>query len=207
MKVVDWDFYENSCIQSPLVGLSSALIHVLAVVSCSANTTRAAANPMPDRTFDNPSVSSLSSSSSACIVAICGDAENEVPRGRVGAGNCTVAFGRAIVGGAPPPGRIAPVGAAEARRMVGAGDIAGAPAVRRGTVGAGADGRGGPLVGVGGGPLVGVGGAPGTGGRLGGAMCTVAEGTEGGASAAFKVTRTVSFFRGTLDVCLDGDNG
>ncbi len=61
-------------------------------------------------------------------------------------------------------------------------------------VGAGAGGRGGPPVGVG--------GAPGTGGRTGGVIGTVAEGTAGGASAAFRVTRTVSFFRGTLDVCL-----
>lgn len=104
-----------------------------------------------------------------------------------------------MVGGAPPAGLIAPVGAAAARRIVGAGDIAGAPAVRRGTVGAGADGRGGPLDGVG--------GAPGTGGRTGGAICTVAEGTDGGTSDAFRVTRTVSFLSGTLDVCLDGADG
>ncbi len=71
--------------------------------------------------------------------------------------------------------------------------------MRRGIVGAGAGGRGGPPVGVG--------GAPGTGGLTGGAIGTVAEGTAGGASAAFKVTRTVSFFRGTLDVCLDGAGG
>lgn len=32
----------------------------------------------------------------------------------------------------------------------------------------------------------------------------VADGMAGGASAAFSVTRTVSFFNGTLDVCLDG---
>ena len=101
-----------------------------------------------------------------------------------------------MVGGAPPAGLIIPVGVADARRIVGAGAIVGAPAARRGTVGAGADGRGSPLVGVG--------GAPGTGGRTGGAICTVADGTDGGASAAFKVTRTVSFLRGTLDVCLDG---
>ena len=85
-----------------------------------------------------------------------------------------------------------------ARRIVGAGDMAGAPAVRRGMVGAG--GRGAP-------PAVGVGGAVGTGGLTGGAMGTVADGTAGGASAAFKVIRTVSFFRGTLDVCLDGAGG
>ena len=72
----------------------------------------------------------------------------------------------------------------------------GAPAVRRGIVGAGAGGRGGPPA------AVGVGGAVGTGGRTGGAIGTVAEGTAGGASAAFKVTRTVSFLSGTLEVCL-----
>jgi hypothetical protein len=66
-------------------------------------------------------------------------------------------------------------------------------------VGAGAGGRGGPPVGVG--------GAVGTGGFTGGAMGTVADGTAGGASAAFKVIRTVSFLRGTLDVCLDGAGG
>jgi hypothetical protein len=33
---------------------------------------------------------------------------------------------------------------------------------------------------------------------------SVAEGMAGGASAAFRVTRTVSFFKGTLEVCLDG---
>jgi hypothetical protein len=101
-----------------------------------------------------------------------------------------------------PPGEI---GAADvAKRIVGAGAGAvGAPAVRNGIVGAGAVGRGGAIggwVGVGGGP-------PGTGGRTGGAIGTVAEGTAGGASAAFKVTRTVSFLSGTLDVCLVGAGG
>ena len=66
-------------------------------------------------------------------------------------------------------------------------------------VGAGAVGRGGPPVAVG--------GPPGTGGLTGGAIATVAEGMAGGASAAFKVMRTVSFFKGTLDVCLDGAGG
>jgi hypothetical protein len=76
--------------------------------------------------------------------------------------------------------------------MVGAGDKEGEPTERSGIVGLGA---------------VGVGGAPGTGGRAGGAIGTVEDGTAGGASAAFKVTRTVSFLRGTLDVCLDGTGG
>lgn len=75
--------------------------------------------------------------------------------------------------------------------------------MRKGIVGAGAVGRGGAIDGA-----VGVGGAPpGMGGRTGGAIGTVADGTAGGASAAFKVTRTVSFFKGTLDVCLDGEGG
>ena len=114
-----------------------------------------------------------------------------------------------------PPGRLgappglnalvpAPIGAAEvASLIVGAGDAAdGAPDVRRGMVGAGAAVGRGAAEGA-----VAAGGPPGTGGRTGGAEGTVAEGTAGGASAAFKVTRTVSFFRGTLDVCLDGDGG
>lgn len=117
---------------------------------------------------------------------------------------------RAIVGDGPAPGGLVaapggPMGAVEvARRIVGAGEAGavGAPAVRRGMVGAGAGGRGAPpgAVGAGGAP-------PGTGGRTGGAIGTVADGTAGGASAAFKVTRTVSFLRGTLEVCLDGSCG
>lgn len=115
---------------------------------------------------------------------------------------------RAMVGDGPtaPGGLVAapggPMGAVEVESlMVGAGapGATGAPAVRRGIVGAGAGGRGAPpgAVGVGGAP-------PGTGGRTGAAIGTVAEGTAGGASAAFKVTRTVSFFRGTLEVNWDG---
>ena len=92
-----------------------------------------------------------------------------------------------------PGGLTAPVGVAEdAKRIVGAGAIEGAPAVRSGMVGAGADGRGGP---------------PAIGGLVGRDIDTVAEGTAGGESAAFRVTRTVSFLRGTLDVCLDGAGG
>jgi len=193
---VGWlGFYSKSCIQSPGLLLSFAPIQALAVVSWKASTASAAANPTPERILASPSPSSSSSSSSACADVWDGE-ENEVPSGAVGVWSCTVAFGRAIVGGAPaPPGLMAPVGAEVANRIVGAGDMAGAPAVRRGIVGAGAGGRGGPPVGVGGAP-------PGTGGLTGGAMGTVADGTDGGASAAFKVTRTVSFLRGTLDVCL-----
>ncbi len=110
--------------------------------------------------------------------------------------------------GAPEPigGRGAPgaVGAPGGRR-----GAVGAPEARRGIVGAGAGARGGPpTVGVGAPPKVAVGGrttgaAPGAVGV--GAATTGAGGpAAGGASAAFSVTRTVSFFRGTLDVCLDG---
>ena len=51
---------------------------------------------------------------------------------------------------------------------------------------------------------MGVGALGGTGGPAGGAIGTVAD---GGASPTLRVTRTVSFFRGTLDVCEDGDGG
>lgn len=121
-----------------------------------------------------------------------------VPSAWVGFCNCTVALGSAMVGA--PGGLIAAVGdaaaGAGARRIVGAGDIAGATGLPKEIVGAGALGRGGPPVGVG--------GAVGVGGLTGGAIGTVADGTAGGASAAFNVMRTVSFLRGTLDVCFDG---
>lgn len=52
-----------------------------------------------------------------------------------------------------------------------------------------------------------VGGMLGTGGLTGAAIGTAEDGTAGGASAAFKVTRMVSFLRGTLEVCLDGGGG
>jgi hypothetical protein len=58
-----------------------------------------------------------------------------------------------------------------------------------------------------GGVAVGAGGATGgVGGLIVGAglFGSVAEGTAGGASAALRVTRTVSFFSGTLDVCFEG---
>ncbi len=91
--------------------------------------------------------------------------------------------------------------------MVGVGPAAG-PDVLRGMVGAGDGAVGGPffsaMVGAGAGgrgaPTVGVVGE--MGGRTGAERGTVADGTE--ASAALSVTRTVSFLRGTLEVCLDG---
>jgi hypothetical protein len=130
----------------------------------------------------------------------------------VGGWSWTVAFGK--VGEAPTgfaPGR-APgpvVGVAgrsgvvdvESLMVGGAADAAGAGA-RSGTVGAGAVLRG--MVGAGA-MVGGLGGtaAVGVGGATGGAAGTVALGACG-ASAAFSVTRTVSFFSGTLEVCLDG---
>ena len=204
-----WGDYSRSCDQSPTRGLSSTSIQVLASISWKVSTARAAAKPTPARIFTTPSLASSSSSSSTLRVAVWDAVGNEVPSGWVGGWSWTVALGRVGL----PPGRLGapaglrapvPIGAAEvARRMVGAGEAAvGAPAVRRGIVGAGADGRGAieAAVGVGGAP-------PGTGGRTGGAIGTVADGTAGGASAALRVTRTVSFFRGTLDVCLDGSGG
>jgi len=172
-----------SCAQSPTLGLSSALIQVLAIMSWRTSTATAAANPKPARILLRPELASSSSSSSIFRVVTCA-VGNDVPNGWVGAWSWTVAFGRV---GAPPPGRSALVAEDVARRIVGAGAPVGAPTGRSGIVGAGD---------------VGTGGAPGTGGRTGGAIGMVAEGTAGGASAAFKVTRTVSFLRGTLDVCL-----
>jgi len=71
--------------------------------------------------------------------------------------------------------------------------------VRSGIVGAGADGLGAPPMGEG--------ALGGTGGPAGGAIGIVADGTDGGASPTLRVTRTVSFFSGTLDVCEDGVGG
>jgi hypothetical protein len=66
------------------------------------------------------------------------------------------------------------------------------------TVGLG--GRESPTVGVGGLGITGAVGGAITGGAITGAVGAGAS----GASLALRVTRTVSFFRGMLDVCLDG---
>jgi len=148
-------------------------------------------------------------------------------RGLVGALRATVALGRETVV-IPPPGRGAlavfraivgaPTGALVVESLIVEEPGAeGAPAVRSGTVGAGpgalgtvGEPEGGDgMVAVGGWGVVGVGGATGGAGGLtgavgGGVAGSVAEGTAGGASAALSVTRTVSFFNGTLEVCLDG---
>lgn len=100
--------------------------------------------------------------------------------------------------------------------MVGAGAgvfAAGAVGAPDGGTGAGAAAVGatGGVAGVGGAGGAGGLGAPATGGvggltgaDGGGVAGKVADGTAGGESAALRVTRTVSFFRGTLDVCLEG---
>lgn len=125
----------------------------------------------------------------------------------------------------------APTGAlVVASLMVGAPVAGGAPAVLRGIVGAGAgalgavgepaaglvaEGGAGAVGGLGAeggfGTPAGVGGlgGPATGadgglGAVGGLAGRLADGTAGGASAALSVTLTVSFFNGTLEVCLDG---
>lgn len=96
--------------------------------------------------------------------------------------------------------------------------IVGAPAVggdavRSGMVGAGVGILGAVGAPAGGRVAEGGIGAVGTGGAMGGAggltvgaglFGSAADGTAGGASAALRVTRTVSFFSGTLEVCFEG---
>lgn len=142
-------------------------------------------------------------------------------RGLVGGLSATVAFGRATVAapvpGAPGRGAFAvfsamvgaPIGAFVVASLIVGAPAVGAPAVRRGMVGAGIGDlgavgvRAGDWVAVG---AIGAGGACGVGGLIVGAgvVGSVADGTAGGESAAFRVTLTVSFFSGTLDVCFDG---
>lgn len=148
-------------------------------------------------------------------------------RGLVGGLSATVAFGSDTVG-APVPnplGRVmlavfkaivgAPIGAlVVASLMVGAPTLVGLE-VRNGMVGAGTGARGAVGAPEGGSVAVGAKGAVGIGtgaitGGIGGLNVgagvegSMAEGTAGGASAALRVTRTVSFLRGTLEVCFDG---
>lgn len=93
--------------------------------------------------------------------------------------------GELLVGSfAELPGVIGAVAVFKA--MVGAGaDFAGAAAALNAMVGIGFGANGGLVI-------------------AGGATAIDAEGTAGGASDALIVTRTVSFFNGTLDVCFDG---
>jgi hypothetical protein len=174
--------------------LSWPPVQELAIMIWATKTTRAAMKPTTERAVARPlPPSSSSSSSSTRVKVLIGAGGGREVSGWVGAERGTVAFGRP---GPPvePPGRI---GAVEVVNLIvgaGAGTV---PALRSGMVGAGAGGRGAP-------PAVGAGGAVGVGGRTEGALGGPPEGAAGGASAALSVTRTVSFFNGTLDVCLDG---
>lgn len=160
-----------------------------------------------------------SSSSSDRKVAICVADTEPVESGCVGGANCTVAFGRAtVLAAAGAPGERPVIGAVRSGTVgapvapvlslmvgAGAGRAVGGPAVLRGIVGAGAGGAlavGAGTVATGGGVgalTVGVGGF-GITGADGGATGAGAT----GASLAFSVTRTVSFFKGMLEVCLEG---
>jgi len=178
---------------------------------CIERITSAAKNPRIENTVDKVSGFSSSSSSSASV-RNCAAWLGATPggcKGDVGGASCTVAFGNEITPVGAPTVFSGIVGA-------GAGRAVGAPAVFRGIVGAGA-GRavGAPtalkgIVGAGPGRAVGAGGAKPVGATVGAVGTTGAaaigggNGTARGASAAFNVTRTVSFFKGTLDVCLDG---
>lgn len=208
--------------QSSLRSLSSTPIQMLEILSWRLRTTIAATSPTPARIFEN--VSAPVSSSGSSIVERVGFwvADSEVGlSGFVGGLSATVAFGSDTVDAPPGRGAFAvlsaivgaPIGAfVVASLMVGAPTV-GAPAVRKGMVGAGTGTLGavgapeGGRVAVGGFGAVGMGGATGgVGGLIVGAgfVGSAAEGTAGGASAAFRVTRTVSFFSGTLDVCFEG---
>lgn len=175
-----------------------------------------------------------SSASSAESVGLFVAAVAVGESGLVGGARATVALGSPTVAGPAglvPPGSGAfavfsamvgaPTGAlVVASLMVGAPVAGGAPAVLRGIVGAGAGALGavgapaglvaeGGVGAVGAPAAVGGLGGPATGaeggfGAVGGLAGRLADGTAGGASAALSVTLTVSFFKGTLEVCLDG---
>jgi hypothetical protein len=134
-------------------------------------------------------------------------------------------LGSETVGAPPPmpPGRGAfavlsamvgaPTGALEVASLIVGAPAVGGDAVRRGMVGAGTGALGAVGAPEGGAVAVGGLGATGTGGATGGVggltggtglFGRLAEGTAGGESAALRVTRTVSFFSGTLEVCFDG---
>lgn len=144
-------------------------------------------------------------------------------RGLVGGLSATVALGSETVGAPPPPGRGAfavfnamvgaPIGALVVASFIVGAPAIGGPAVRRGMVGAGTGALGAVGAPEGGRVAVGGWGEVGTAGAMGGVGGLIvgaglfgrfAEGTAGGASAALRVTRTVSFFSGTLEVCFEG---
>ncbi len=199
--------YSRRSDHEPGVIWSAALIQMLETLSCRARTTMAAKRPVPARMFTNvcaPVSSTFSSRETvSCWVAI----------GLVGDFSCAVILGRTgAVGVAAIPGRGL---VAALRAMVGLpkgvlfvasfvvllGEI-GALAVLKAIVGVGAGFGGAPAVLN---AMVGIGfGANGEPVIAGGATGIAAEGTAGGASDALIVTRTVSFFNGTLEVCFDG---
>lgn len=186
----------------------------------------AATSPTPARIFEKvPAPDSSSASSMVERVGFCVAAAEVGLSGLVGGLSATVALGRETLGAPPPdpPGRGAfavframvgaPMGALEVASLIVGAPAVGGDAVRRGMVGAGTGALGavgapeGGSVAVGGLGTVGAGGATGGVGGLtvgAGLVGRLAEGTAGGASAALRVTRTVSFFRGTLEVCFEG---
>lgn len=155
-----------------------------------------------------------SSSSSDRKVAICVADTEPVESGCVGGANCTVAFGRAtVLAAAGAPGERPVIGAVRSGTVgapvapvlslmvgAGAGRAVGGPAVLRGIVGAGAGGA----LAVGAGTVATGGGVGALTVGVGGFGITGADGGATGASLAFSVTRTVSFFKGMLEVCLEG---
>ena len=181
--------YSMSCAQSPALGLSSTLIQVLANISWKMSTSNGSGESHTGQNIDQAGVGVF-----LLFFHLEGRPLRRWERSAQRLGRRLQLHGR--LGQRGDAAAAGPQGTGGTRRWrVGSsapGVAVREPAERSGIVGAGA---------------VGVGGAPGTGGRTGGAIGTVADGTAGGASAAFKVTRTVSFLRGTLDVCLDGTGG
>lgn len=144
------------------------------------------------------------------LVAVAGATSGFVAGARPGIAPAVL---RGTVGAPEPAVLSRMVGAAVGRAM--------GPAVLRGMVGAGAGGAPGavaegtgtpgtvatggraiPTVGVGG--LGAIGAVGGETGAVGGATGVIEADGEAGTSLALRVTRTVSFFNGMLEVCLDG---
>jgi len=138
-----------------------------------------------------------------------------VPKDCVAAPNCTVALGRGWLLGLPGP-----PGVAKACVLRGADLAAGAPGVANCTVGAGLAGLAIPppavfkgIVGAGGGAPPVAFGAIGGLGAVGAFFAVGGLGAAGGlggppaAEVDFRVTRTVSFFKGTADVFFIGFGG
>jgi hypothetical protein len=136
----------------------------------------------------------------SCWVAsgLVGDLSSVVILGRAGAVGVAAALGRGVVAVLSamvglPMGRLF-VASLEADE-----GVMGALAVLNAIVGVGLGGEAADWSGV-----VGAFGARDELAIAGGATGMAAEGIAGGASDALMVTRTVSFFNGTLEVCFDG---